>query len=44
MDPLVKAMSAVARALAKIVGSVESDQDRLILIAFAERKLAELKK
>lgn len=44
MDPLVKAMAAITRSIDKIVGSVESKEDKLLVIQMAERKVAEIKK
>ncbi len=43
MDPQIKALAAMKRELAKIVSKGATDADKLMLIEFGERRLAELK-
>lgn len=43
MDPQIKALAAMKRELGKIVAQGQSKEDKLLLIQFGERRLAELR-
>lgn len=43
MDPQIKALAAIKREITKIVNQGETKEDKLLLIEFGERRLAELR-
>lgn len=43
MDPQILALSAMKRQLTKIVSQGQTPEDKLMLIEFGERRLAELR-
>ena len=43
MDPQIKALAAMKREIKKIVDQGATKSDKLMLIEFGERRLAELK-
>lgn len=42
-DTVIKKLASIGRQIEKIVSAVESKEDKLLVIQFGERKLAELK-
>ncbi len=43
MDPQIQLLGKIKREITKIIEAAASDEDKLLLIEFGERRLAELK-
>lgn len=43
MDPQIRALGKIKREITKIIDSGETKEDKLLLISFGERRLAELR-